>query len=355
LFTPVTINAGGGGSTLNVAAGDLQAVQSALTFNGGAGYDAININDNISASSDTYTLTDTTISRAFFGGLTYSGADAINFYGQTGANTYNIDSTATFVPVYLFDSSGPDSINVTQTSYGGGVFLFLGSGDDDVNVNANGFVVFPNQQRIGKLTIIDGYAQLYGGVGSVLTTTRIATSGTGKLDLTDGTAIVDYTGGKSPLDSIQQSLTTGYAAGAWNGNGIISSTAQFTPGTAVGFADATDIFGSFPATFAGQSVGNKSILMRYTLYGDADLNKTVDTVDFNLLASNFGGTGKRWSRGDFDYNTATDTVDFNLLASKFSQSLPAPALAPDAIQQKQAAHGSVTQDIFGDVPIQAPI
>jgi len=222
---------------------------------------------------------------------------------------------------------------------------------------------FPYAQRIGALSIgAGGLGIVYPGVSSVLTATSVAISGSGVLDVTDGAVIIDYTGG-SPLGTIQGLITSGYNAGAWNGSGIRSSTASVTPGTAVGFAEATDIFTTFPATFAGQSVDATSVLLRYTLSGDADLNKSVDTVDFNLLAANFGTAGKRWSQGDFNFNTTVDTVDFNLLASKFSQSLPAdPGSAPGR-PVAPAAHAvqpftsddlpttRVSSDIFGDEAI----
>ena len=66
------------------------------------------------------------------------------------------------------------------------------------------------------------------------------------------------------------------------------------------------------------------MLVRLTKAGDADLNGTVDTVDFNLLASSFSQSGKSWFNGDFDYSGTVDTIDFNLLASNFSRSLPGP-------------------------------
>src|SRR5207237_5179457 len=89
-----------------------------------------------------------------------------------------------------------------------------------------------------------------------------------------------------------------------------------------GYAEATDLFTSFPATFSGQTVDNTSLLTRYTYFGDANLDRTVDTIDFNLLAASFGQSGKRWFNGDFDYSGTVDTIDFNLLASNFALSLP---------------------------------
>ena len=84
--------------------------------------------------------------------------------------------------------------------------------------------------------------------------------------------------------------------------------------------------------FKGQSVDGSAVLIRYTLSGDADVTGTVDTLDFNLLATNFGQSGKMWQDGDFDYSMAVDTLDFNLLAVNFGQSMPADsvgALVPE--------------------------
>src|SRR5439155_8800753 len=94
---------------------------------------------------------------------------------------------------------------------------------------------------------------------------------------------------------------------------------------ALGIAEAADLFGDFPATFAGQSVTANSILISYTLYGDANLDKTVDTLDFNSLAVNFSLSPARWSLGDFNYDTIVDTLDFNVLATLFSLSISAPS------------------------------
>jgi hypothetical protein len=87
--------------------------------------------------------------------------------------------------------------------------------------------------------------------------------------------------------------------------------------TALGYAEATDLFATFPAPFLGQSVDDTSVLVRYTLYGDHDLNGAVNLDDFNRLASNFGQTNRRWPQGDSDYNGTVDLNDFNRLAANF--------------------------------------
>ena len=57
-------------------------------------------------------------------------------------------------------------------------------------------------------------------------------------------------------------------------------------------------------------------MVKYTYFGDADLNGVVDTAtDFDLFITGLtsGGSFNGWLYGDFDYNGAVDTAtDFDL-------------------------------------------
>src|SRR5438045_7657265 len=79
----------------------------------------------------------------------------------------------------------------------------------------------------------------------------------------------------------------------------------------------------------------RSVLVAYTLSGDANLDATVDTIDFNLLAANFSQSGKYWFNGDFNYDGSVNTIDFNLLASNFGQTMPA-AFGSEAQARREA-------------------
>ena len=59
----------------------------------------------------------------------------------------------------------------------------------------------------------------------------------------------------------------------------------------------------------------------FVFTADANYDRTVDTLDFNSLAGNFGGSNKLFSQGDFNYDGIVDTLDFNILANKFGQTL----------------------------------
>jgi hypothetical protein len=143
-------------------------------------------------------------------------------------------------------------------------------------------------------------------------------SGNAFIDLADNDMIVDYSGA-SPIATIQSLLTSGYAAGAWTGAGIRSSAAAATTNTALGYAEATDLFSVFPATFAAQQIDNTAVCMKYTSYGDANLDGNVNLQDFNRLAGNFGTAGRRWSHGDFNFDGNVNLQDFNRLAAHFGQ------------------------------------
>src|SRR5204863_4394189 len=128
-----------------------------------------------------------------------------------------------------------------------------------------------------------------------------------KVDVTNNTVTIDYHGLGSPATAINALLASGYAGGAWNGSGIDTSSSIFNQ-TALGWKDNPTA---------------QTITIKYVRYGDADLNGTVDTIDFNALAVNFSRSGKVWADGDFNYSGTVDTIDFNLLASNFARSSPA--------------------------------
>jgi hypothetical protein len=80
------------------------------------------------------------------------------------------------------------------------------------------------------------------------------------------------------------------------------------------------------------SINYKDVKILQSFYGfrngDANLDRKVDTIDFNNLAGNFGKPSQAvWTEGDFDGNEIVDSIDFNTLAANYGQlPLNAPAL-----------------------------
>jgi hypothetical protein len=71
--------------------------------------------------------------------------------------------------------------------------------------------------------------------------------------------------------------------------------------------------------------------VRYTRYGDANLDGTANLTDFNRLAANFGASNTLWGQGNFNYDGQTNLLDFNLLAGNFG--LPAAAVGRGSDQR----------------------
>src|SRR5438067_10351346 len=72
--------------------------------------------------------------------------------------------------------------------------------------------------------------------------------------------------------------------------------------------------------------------------GDDNFDGKVNALDFNILAINYGGSGKSLETGDFTGDGHVDSSDFNILAAHFNQSnsagqalgavVPEPVLLP---------------------------
>ena len=342
---PLSINGQGGADQVTVSGssgGDLSVLAAAVTFTGGAGNDSLTFSDVAFAQAVTWSLTPTVVTRTPAAGsaITFGHAttESIAVNAGTGADTMNVVNTAAGTPVRVNGGGATDTIAVAETAPGAPVSVIGSGGLDSVSVNADnaGAAVaelIGGSVSLAALTIGGGglasVGNLIPALPSVLTTRALSVHAAGRFDLADDALVVDYTG-PSPLVQTAAALTSGYAGGAWNGNGISSSVAAATPGRALGFGESAALFPAFPATFAGVQVDSTSVLVRYTRYGDADLNQVVNLVDFNRLAANFGSVSARWSHGDFNYNGAVNLADFNLLAANFGQSAAAAsAIARD--------------------------
>jgi hypothetical protein len=240
--------------------------------------------------------------------------------GAGGDDTYTLAShpTEPSNPIYIYGDGGLDSLYVNdEEGSTGAVGIFSTMHFRTVSVGFGGDLSFnANNSAL--------YTQAFSlGFDSVF-------------DLGSNSFILDYNE-ESPLETVRDEISQGRNGGNWLGNGITSSGAIVNPDTTIGYGEASDLFSSFPATFMGQSVDSTTILVRYTPGGNANLDRQVNTLDFNLLAGNFGGDGKVFSQGDFDYSGEVDSVDFGILVSQYGKTLPAtsaltaPSLSPTTL------------------------
>lgn len=126
-------------------------------------------------------------------------------------------------------------------------------------------------------------------------------------------------------------LTTGtsinpvtFASGTWSGGASAIYTFPSYSNGAAGALPDGNYFGVLADR--AQAPAQQVILSTEFFYltGDVTHDRFVNGADFNVLAANFGGTGKRFSQGDANYDTLVNGADFNIIASRFGTSLPAP-------------------------------
>jgi hypothetical protein len=131
--------------------------------------------------------------------------------------------------------------------------------------------------------------------------------------------VFDYSTDTDPETAVRTDLAAAVASGYATGQ-IHSSTAQVVAHPrGLGYIDDTT---------------NSKLTVAYTLVGDGNLDGTVNALDFNALASDYGTspTTNTWTKGDYDYSGSVDSNDFAILAANYGQTIPLNAALPDAAQ-----------------------
>jgi hypothetical protein len=278
----------------------------AASFNqtgGTASFNALNIGFN---ASGTYGL--------LAGSVTASTTTNEGSFTQTGG-TANLGVLSGLGTVAL-DSGGGNAASLTVTQFTQGSIIIGSSGK---------FIVQPNSNFANSVT-------------------TLTITGTGQLDLKNNHMFINYGAGPDPISSVAALLVSGYNHGAWTGPGINSSTAAANSSSyALGYADSAD-----PGNPAGLSSG--TIEIKYTLLGDADLNGTVNGIDFGILAANFNKTVSRWDQGDFDYNNIVNGLDFTALASNFNKAASGAAVGAGALSDPALVAFAQANGLMADVP-----
>jgi hypothetical protein len=139
------------------------------------------------------------------------------------------------------------------------------------------------------------------------------------IDIGQSTVNIIYFNGASPASMVQHYLQNGYNAGTWNGaapasdGAIVSSAAAAGPAGVygVGYADWID------GVVSGQTAN--TVELRYTLMGDANLDRTVNSTDSLLMSRNYMVAGKTaWDQGNFNYDSTINMADALLLQKNFN-------------------------------------
>jgi hypothetical protein len=172
-----------------------------------------------------------------------------------------------------------------------------------------------------------------GSVSMLLADTLVIDADNGaKLDLGDNSAVFVST----PQPAIQALILRARNGGSWDGPGIGSSAAkdeQSPQISTLAVLSGSEYIGLIGpgATFNSHTVAPNDVLVKFTFYGDTDLNGVVNFDDYARIDNGFNNGLSSWLYGDFDYNGVVNFDDYALIDLAFNsqaprlQSIPEPA------------------------------
>jgi autotransporter-associated beta strand protein len=293
-------------------------------------YDSVNVAVNYNASAQTLTVnladqfgdTDSTTENginlnSILGGTTayvgFTGGDGGGFTTQQILN-FNFDAGSVTTPAAIGNAvtTAPGTVST---------------------LSAPVVVTGQNVGSVGSLNIASGStlhivsAPTTSGTRLVLTTSTLTIDGTpgastGTLDLENNDLVVT----NGSLSDITKQVGQGYnlVGGAnWKGKGITSSAAaaDSTHLTALGVIqnnqNGTPIY-SATNPFDGYAANGGDILVKYTYFGDANLDGKVDGSDYSLIDYGYSNGLTGWLNGDFNYDGVVDGSDYSLIDNAYN-------------------------------------
>ncbi len=274
-------------------------------------------------------LTGVNASAITLGGATFTvgNSTSTTFAGSvTGAGSVVVQGTGTLTLAGLSTFNGTLTVNngatVTVTSAGTlpSATPLLDSGVINLAAPTSGGI----RKRTDAAITVNNGAQLNLLPATVhtnrtlLVASALTLNGTAKVDVANNDMDIQ----NGDLAAITAAIATGFAGGAWNGNGISSSTAagDSTHLTAVGAILNGSIYGTAGALglFDGSNPAPADVLVKYTYYGDANLDGMVDGSDYTLIDAAFGTGLTGWINGDFNYDRTIDGSDYTLIDNAFN-------------------------------------
>ena len=282
-----TIDGDGGndGVIINVP----PATGEAVTFNGGVGSSSF----------------------IFDGQLPNNGAGYVFNAGTAAGDngTINVEGGTYDLPA---GDPGTTSANLTLAASYATIVVPAAAAGTGVNVRHLAAI---NLSAGGQVTVAAPPTHADRAVLVVANTVTVATGA--RLDLSGNDMVVQ--GGS--LSAITALAAVGYAAGGWYGLGLASSTAEAdtTHTTALGvIANSASLYSSTNLFDGIVAPAATAVLVRYTYYGDTNLDGTVNIADYTRVDAGFLAKSTGWANGDFNYDGVVDGSDYTLVDNAFN-------------------------------------
>jgi fibronectin-binding autotransporter adhesin len=179
------------------------------------------------------------------------------------------------------------------------------TGTGNLTVSGNVFVTASSISQ-KSLTINDAsHVALNSGGTATLTTLNVGDNSpdtSAQFDVNDGGVLLTYSG-SSPIAAIRGLIGEAFDNGNWDQNGITSTAAHNDPSFqhGLGYVDS-----------------GLSLTIKYTQYGDGNLDGTVNSSDFQHFLDGIANGGSTWLQGDYTYDGVVDLGnDFALFLENY--------------------------------------
>ncbi len=330
-----------GGTTLAVdfSAGD-PLPAGGLTFAGVAG--AANTLAVIgTAGNDAVTVTGTAVTEsAAFGSatITYGNLAAITFAGGAGSDTLTqLAQPGGGATLAFSGSTAADTLAVNAGTY---TFAAAPAGSG-VTADVLGSLSIAAGAKVVMASPADPSSRSVLVLGS-LAVAGVAGAWVGTLDL-GGDDMILHGGSLATTTSL---VAGGFAGGRWTGPGLASSAAaaDSTHLTALGVMQDVGADGTTPldTSFDGQAVSASDVLVKYTYYGDLNLDGVVNAADYLRIDAGYVLKRAGWANGDLNGDGVVDGSDYTLMDNAFNQQAVAGSPEVDFSNGFSSAGSSIT-------------
>lgn len=213
------------------------------------------------------------------------------------------------------------------------------SGSGQLTRGGSGVLRVPTLRFAGTLGLSGGRVVLdaNGGPSGLSELASVVSSGAGQFDLVNNDLLLH----QSSVAAVTALIRAGYANGAWNGDGIVASSATAANRQGLGILSGADYQLHHQLTaFDGVTIASSDVLVKYTYLGDATLDGRITLDDYAQLDAGFllKPANPTWVNGDFNYDGLVDYRDYALIDSAFAQQ--SGPLAVDLITAHAAWFGS---------------
>ena len=236
-----------------------------------------------------------------------------------GAASYNVSIAATVHPTSItVTTNNAYTFNGSGGIAGPGGLTLSGTGSlklSESNTYTGGTNVSSGTLIIGAVGALSPSTALTIGSTAAVVANNLSTgltisslSNLGKLDLGNNKLTITT----ASLTTINNEVASGFNGGTWNGSGatpeIFSSAAA---------SDTTYLHA------LGVMQSGTGVFVKYTYYGDANLDGKVDASDYSVIDSSYalelsGPAISGWANGDFNYDGVVNGSDYTLIDNAFN-------------------------------------